>query len=102
MAVIILCQEAGFTLAEIAELLATRGEQTWKELVRRKLEDTRRQAFSRRSPTASSTHSTARVPMSCNASTSGVFSAPPSSRTAATPDSSSTDWTRGRPQRSGA
>jgi DNA-binding transcriptional MerR regulator len=44
LAVILLCRETGFTLAETAELLATRGRPAWKELVGRKLEETRRQA----------------------------------------------------------
>jgi DNA-binding transcriptional MerR regulator len=44
LAVILLCRDTGFTLAETAELLATRGDPKWKELVGRKLEETRRQA----------------------------------------------------------
>jgi DNA-binding transcriptional MerR regulator len=44
LAVILLCRDTGFTLAETAALLATRGDPGWKDLVRRKLDQTRRQA----------------------------------------------------------
>lgn len=37
LAVIVLCQRAGFRLEEIAELLATGGEPAWKDLARTKL-----------------------------------------------------------------
>ena len=37
LAVIVLCQGAGLRLDEIGELLATRGEAGWKDLVRAKL-----------------------------------------------------------------
>ncbi len=36
LAVIVLCQQAGFRLEEIARLLATGGEPAWKDLVRAK------------------------------------------------------------------
>ena len=41
LAVIIMCQRAGFSLAEIDAVLATRGENDWKDLVSRKLHETR-------------------------------------------------------------
>ncbi len=44
LAVVLLCRDAGFTLAETAALLATRGHPGWKDLVRRKRDETRRQA----------------------------------------------------------
>jgi DNA-binding transcriptional MerR regulator len=43
LAVIVLCQRAGFSLEEIAELLATGGESSWKELVQAKLAQVRSQ-----------------------------------------------------------
>lgn len=44
LAVVILCQKAGFSLAEIGALLDTGGGPGWKQLVSEKLEATRRQA----------------------------------------------------------
>lgn len=43
LAVIVLCQQAGFRLDEIAKLLATGGESGWKDLVRAKLAEIRAQ-----------------------------------------------------------
>jgi DNA-binding transcriptional MerR regulator len=43
VAVIVLCQRAGFSLDEIAELLATGGESGWKDLVQTKLAKVRSQ-----------------------------------------------------------
>jgi len=48
LAVIILCQRAGFSLEEIAELLATGGDLEWKELVDAKLVQLRRRIRSLR------------------------------------------------------
>lgn len=41
LAVIVLCQRAGFRLDEISELLATGGEPAWKDLAARKLAEVR-------------------------------------------------------------
>lgn len=41
LAVIVLCQRAGFRLDEIAEILATDGEPTWRDLVGAKLTEIR-------------------------------------------------------------
>ena len=43
LAVIVLCQGAGLRLDEIGELLATRGEPAWKDLVRARLAEVRGQ-----------------------------------------------------------
>jgi DNA-binding transcriptional MerR regulator len=43
LAVIVLCQRAGFRLDEIGQLLATGGEREWKDLVRNKLAEIRSQ-----------------------------------------------------------
>jgi len=42
LAVIVLCQQSGFTLPEVAEVLATRGGAEWRTFVARKLEEVRR------------------------------------------------------------
>jgi DNA-binding transcriptional MerR regulator len=44
LAVLALCQRAGFSLAEIKALLATNGDTSWKELAARKMDDLRAQA----------------------------------------------------------
>lgn len=46
LAVIVLCQRAGFRLDEISELLATGGGPRWKDLARRKLAEVRSQVRS--------------------------------------------------------
>ncbi len=43
LAVVVLCQESRFTLAETRQVLATRGEPGWRQLVARKLEEVRAQ-----------------------------------------------------------
>jgi DNA-binding transcriptional MerR regulator len=44
LAVIVLCRDAGFTLAEISALLATRGDVRWKAIATRKRDELRAQA----------------------------------------------------------
>ena len=43
LAVVAICQRAGFRLAEIKMLLATGGDPSWKQLVRRKRDELRAQ-----------------------------------------------------------
>ena len=44
LAVVAICQESGFSLAEIKSLLSTRGGRGWKALVERKRDELRAQA----------------------------------------------------------
>ncbi len=56
LAVIVLCQRAGFRLEQIAELLATGGEPAWKDLARAKLAEIRGQIRSLRAMERGLTH----------------------------------------------
>lgn len=59
LAVIVLCQRGGFTLDEIADLLATGGEPAWKDLVGAKLTRLRAQIRSLRAIERGLTHALA-------------------------------------------
>lgn len=59
LAVIVLCQRGGFSLQEIAGLLATGGEPAWKDLVQAKLTQLRSQIRSLRSIERGLTHALA-------------------------------------------
>lgn len=59
LAVIVLCRRGGFSLEEIAGLLATGGEPAWKDLVQAKLTQLRSQISSLRSIERGLTHALA-------------------------------------------
>jgi DNA-binding transcriptional MerR regulator len=56
LAVIVLCRKAGFSLEEIADLLATGGKPEWKDLVQAKLTQVRSQIRALRSVERGLTH----------------------------------------------
>lgn len=59
LAVIVLCKRAGFSLEEIADLLATGGEPVWKDLAQAKLTQLRSQIRTLRSIERGLTHALA-------------------------------------------